>query len=283
MNRLFNLHTHTHYCDGSSKPEEYIQKAIDLGFHTLGFSSHAPLPSPNKFGIEESEVKNYVADVRALQQKYKNKLSLYLSLEIDFIPGIIDDFQELKKACNLDYIIGSVHLVKAENDSNLWFIEGGKHEVYDAGLEKVFGGDIKKGVKAYYHQINKMLSTQDFDILGHFDKVKMHNKDRYFTEDESWYLSLVDESLDHIQSKGVIVEVNTRGIYKGRSKSLFPGIEVLKKIKDRRIPITVSSDAHTPEELPLLLKETIVVLSQLGFKELMCFGEMGWEAIPIRN
>lgn len=283
MNKLFNLHTHTHYCDGSSKPEVYIQKAIDLVFHTLGFSSHAPVPFPNKFAIKEPELKKYVAEIRALKQKYKNKISLYLSLEIDFIPGVIDDFQKIKNTCNLDYIIGSVHFVKGEKNSDLWFIEGGKHEVYDAGLEKIFEGDIKKGVNAYYHQVNEMIITQNIDILGHFDKIKMHNKDRYFTEDESWYLNLVDESLDLIQSKGLIVEVNTRGIYKGRSKSLFPGIEVLKKIKDLRIPITLSSDAHTPEELNLLLEETATTLSQLGFRELMCFGETGWKAFPIRN
>lgn len=281
MSKYFNLHTHTHYCDGSSKPEDYIKHAIELGFYTLGFSGHAPVPFPNKFAIKEQELNSYVTEIRALQHKYKNKLSLYLSLEIDYIPGIIDDFQKINSVCNLDYIIGSIHLVKGESDSNLWFIDGGKQEVYDAGLEIVFGGNIQKGVTAYYHQINEMLSTQKFDILGHFDKIKMHNKDRYFKEDELWYLNLVDESLDLIKSKGVIIEVNTRGIYKGRSKSLFPGIEILKKIKDRQIPITLSSDAHKPEELGLLLKETSETLIHLGFKELLCYGENGWEAIAI--
>ena len=172
--------------------------------------------------------------------------------------------------------------VKAESNSDLWFIDGGKQDVYDQGLERVFGGDIRKGVRAYYHQINQMLASQNIDILGHFDKIKMHNKDRYFTEDESWYLELIDECLDLIKSKDVIVEVNTRGLYKKRSNSLFPGVDILKKIKDLQIPITISSDAHKPEELDLLLKDTADTLTQLGFRELMCFGKTGWEAVSMR-
>lgn len=281
MNKIFNMHTHTHYCDGSSKPEDYIIKALELGFHCLGFSGHAPVSFPNKFAIEQSQLKNYVEEIRSLQDKYRSKIDLYLSLEIDFIPGISEDFLKFKQECNLDYIIGSLHLIKAEGSSDLWFVDGGNPDVYDQGLERVFGGNIKKGVRAFYHQINQMLSSQNFDILGHFDKIKMHNKDRYFTEDESWYIELLDECLDLIQTKGVIVEVNTRGLYKKRSTSLFPGIELLKKIKERKIPITLSSDAHKPEELGLLLKETTDTLIQLGFKELMCFGEKGWDEVSI--
>jgi histidinol-phosphatase (PHP family) len=281
MSKIFNLHTHTHYCDGSSKPEDYVIKALELGFHSLGFSGHAPVSFPNKFAIKQSQLNDYVEEIRSLQDKYRSAIELYLSLEIDFIPGISDDFLKFKQDCKLDYIIGSIHLVKGEGNSDLWFIDGGKQDVYDQGLERVFGGDIRKGVRAYYHQINQMLSTQNFDILGHFDKIKMHNKDRYFTEDESWYIELLDECLDLIKSKDVIVEVNTRGLYKKRSSSLFPGIEILKKIKERKIPITLSSDAHKPEELGLLLKETTNTLIQLGFRELMCFGVDGWEAVSI--
>ncbi len=39
MNKLFNLHTHCHFCDGKAEPEAYVTEAITQGFHTLGFSS----------------------------------------------------------------------------------------------------------------------------------------------------------------------------------------------------------------------------------------------------
>ena len=108
----------------------------------------------------------------------------------------------------------------------------------------------------------------------------MHNKNRYFTEDESWYQKEIDQCLDLIKSKKSIVEVNTRGLYKKRSDSLFPGVEVLKKMRALNIPITISSDAHKPEELALFMPETINLLKQLEYTHLMRFSQT-WEEIPL--
>ena len=47
-----------------------------------------------------------------------------------------------------------------------------------------------------------MMLTQKPDIIGHFDKIKMHNQDRYFSEDEPWYRDLVMELLDTILKQG---------------------------------------------------------------------------------
>ena len=66
----------------------------------------------------------------------------------------------------------------------------------------IFGGDIRKAVSAYYQQVNRMILTQKPDILGHFDKIKMHNQDRYFREDESWYRELVMDLLDIVRTVG---------------------------------------------------------------------------------
>ena len=35
-----SIHTHTTYADGRDMPEDMLQAALWLGFHTLGFSEH---------------------------------------------------------------------------------------------------------------------------------------------------------------------------------------------------------------------------------------------------
>ena len=64
---LFNLHTHTHFSDGSSAPEEYIKEAISQGFDTLGFSDHSPVPFENSFAIREDRLGEYVKTILALR------------------------------------------------------------------------------------------------------------------------------------------------------------------------------------------------------------------------
>jgi histidinol-phosphatase (PHP family) len=126
-----------------------------------------------------------------------------------------------------------------------------------------------------------MILTQKPDIIGHLDKIKMHNRNRYFQEDENWYVQLVDETLDLIKANQCVVEVNTRGIYKKRSDSLYPGPEILKKINAMKIPVTISSDAHKPNELSLYFEETKRLLSEMGFKSLSLITTDGWKEVPL--
>lgn len=271
---LFNLHTHTHFCDGKEEPEAYIKKAIELGFHTLGFSGHAPVPFENKFAIREEKLQDYFDEINRLITKYKDQIKILRSLEIDFIPGITRDFAEFKNEGELHYTIGGIHLIrnKERDDQGLWFIDGPYQETYDDGLIKLYKGNARKGVEAYFAQMHEMIATQKPDIIAHFDKIKMHNKNRYFSEEENWYKDLVWKLLSFISKEtNCIIEVNTRGLYKKRSDTFFPGPEILEQIHHLNIPITISTDAHQPEELDGYYKEALDLVTEIGFKELICF------------
>lgn len=271
-----NYHTHSHFSDGSAEPVEYIEEAIRQDFTSLGFSEHSALPFENNFALKNGSEQAYVAEIQRLRELYKDRLEVLLSLEADYIPGISTGFQEQKVAFGLDYVIGSVHLVK-NSDGELWFIDGPKRETYDNGLNQLFGGDIRKGVTAYWYQINQMLEEEKFEIIGHFDKIKMHNQGRWFNEDEPWYTWLVNETIDLIQEKDVIVEVNTRGIYKGRSTSLFPGEAILRQLSERNIPVILSSDAHHPSEISMYFDEALEVMKSCGLKSIRIFDNGIWQ------
>jgi histidinol-phosphatase (PHP family) len=286
---LFNLHTHTHFSDGSSAPEEYLKEAIRQEFSVLGFSDHSPVPFENNFAIREERLNEYCEAIRNLSPSPFSpplegrglSIQILLGLEIDYIPSLTKSIEYYREKYHFDYFIGSVHLVQNGNNPGLWFIDGPDVSIYDQGLNNVFHGDIRQGVRSYYHQINKMILTQKPDIIGHLDKIKMHNRNRYFRENENWYVQLVDETLDLIKKNHCIIEVNTRGIYKKRSDSLYPGPEILKKINTMKIPVTLSSDAHKPKELSLCFEETKRVLSEIGFKSLSLMTKDGWTGIPL--
>lgn len=277
----YNFHLHTRFSDGTGEPEEFVKSAIKLGFTSMGFSEHSPLPFDNPFSLKEENVDEYVKVTENLKKKYGEKVKIYRALEMDYIPGMSMDFDYWKNRCQTDYLIGSVHLVKPEDVNDLWFTDGPKYETYDQGLNDFFGGDFKRAVKTFYNQTNEMIDTQSFDVMGHVDKIKMHNRDRYFKEDEPWYQKLVDETLHLIKEKDLIVEVNTRGIYKKRYPGLFPDGITLQKVKKLNIPIIISSDAHLPEELNLGFDNAITRLKEFGFRELMRFEDGQWNYVGL--
>ncbi len=273
---LTNHHTHTLYSDGSSQPEDFISQAIAKGFNILGFTEHSPLPFENTFSFKKEYREEYMALMNTLKQKYSAQIAVYSGMEMDYIPGMSENFAKVKEEYRLDYIIGSVHLVRPADSGELWFTDGSNYQTYDQGLNELFSGDIRKAVSTYYQQLNEMIETQHIDMIGHFDKVKMHNRDRFFKEDEPWYKALVSETLDLLQDRDIIVEVNTRGIYKQRSESTYPGLEILKQIKEKRIPVMINSDAHQPHELDLAFEHGFSLLKEAGINEVVYFKGNGW-------
>lgn len=278
----FNLHTHSVFSDGKSTPEEIVIEAIKQGLKVIGLSDHSPVPFENSFAIKNNEVQNYIGTIKSLKEKYKSQIDIYCSMEMDFIPGIVNNFRQTKQSLGLDYMIGSVHLVG--NDINrLWFIDGSKYETYDEGLFNYFDGDIRRGVRSFFHQYNEMIVTEEFDIVGHLDKIKMHNRDRYFHEEDKWYRDYLMETLTLIKEKSLIVEVNTRGIYKKRSTDFYPSTWLLPVMRKMNIPVLISSDSHKTEEITLCFKEAEEALINAGYKETVCFENGVFKEIALRD
>lgn len=279
-----NLHTHTHFSDGSEVPDKYCEEAIRQGFQSLGFSDHGPVPFPNTFALREERLQDYINCITDLKDKYSastSPLQIFLGLEIDYIPGISEPFKAYRNEYSFDYLIGSVHLVKNANTGKLWFIDGPDIEIYDEGLKEVFDGNIELAVTSYFRQIQSMVIDHHPDIIGHFDKIKMYNRDRYYSENDAWYQNLVDETLTLISQSESIIEVNTRGLYKKRASTFFPGPAVLNKIRSLNIPVTVVSDAHAPHELSLCFEDAYKTLKMLGFKTVIEKDADGWKECRI--
>ncbi len=278
----YNLHQHSIYSDGKDEPLKYVEKAIELNFSAIGFTEHSPLPFDTPFSLKKENIQNYIDEIYSLKKRFSDKLEIYRALEMDFVPHILEDFDYWKAKCKTDYLIGSVHLVSSSKENPLWFTDGPDPQIYDQGLQDFFGGDIKKAVKTFYHQTNQMIETQQFDVIGHFDKIKMHNANRFFTDEDVWYRKLIDETVDLIKTKGLIVEINTRGLYKKRSDKLFPDDNALKMVRDKNIPIIISSDAHKADEIDKLFPQTVEYLRNLGFTEMMEFSDYKWKAIELQ-
>ena len=294
----YNLHTHSIYSDGKSQPREIVEEAVRQGLTTLGFSEHSPLPFDNNFSVKEADMPHYVAEIAQLKEEFKGKIDIYCGLEADYLTGVSEPFAMTKKKYHLDYLIGGVHLVvnpafrQAQRPSltevpelvkgptistdEIWFIDGPKWEVYDDGLQKLFDGDIRSAVCRFFEQSNEMIENEPFDIIAHFDKIKMHNRDRYFHEDEPWYRKLALETLDLIREKGLVMEINTRGIYKKRYNGFYPSPWLMEEACKMGVPAIISADAHHFSEISLEFVAAEEALKKAGYRSVVNFKDGQW-------
>lgn len=275
-----NYHTHSTYCDGKEPMEKFAAKAEELSFIHLGFSSHAPVDFRNDFAIKEEQLPAYIAEIEEIQKKYP-KISFFKALECDFIPEISTPFTYFKEKYQLHYIIGGVHLVGKATMSDLWFIDGSKQKVYDDGLEKLYNNNIRKAVTDFWEQTFEMIETEKFDIVAHLDKIKMHNQDRFFKEDEKWYRQLAQHAIELIKKFNLIIEINSRGLYKGRCNAFYPAAFIVAEAAKKDIPFIISSDAHLSSELNLYYPEAVQYLIDNGVQELVYLQDNQWKSYSI--
>lgn len=239
----YNLHSHTQYCDGRASMEEFVRIAIDIGFTHYGFSPHSPIPIESTCNMKKNHVPLYIEEFNRLKSIYSSAIKLYLSMEIDYIGEEWGPSHPYFDTLPLDYRIGSVHFIPAK-DGTLVDIDGSA-ENFKRKMEIYFENDIKYVVDKFYSQSKEMIQKGGFDIIGHFDKIG-YNASQYQPEIENkkWYQQHINEMIDVIKSKNIIVELNTKAMEAfGR---MFPNQRYLSRIVQENIPIVINSDAHYP-------------------------------------
>jgi histidinol-phosphatase (PHP family) len=76
------------------------------------------------------------------------------------------------------------------------------------------------------------------------------------------------------------VEVNTSG-YDHPAGDIYPSLEVLKKCHEKKIRITLGSDAHHPANVGNHFERVIPTLLSVGFRELATFTSRECCEVPI--
>jgi histidinol-phosphatase (PHP family) len=257
-----DLHNHTPLCNhAEGEPAEYIEQAIEKGIEVFGFSDHAPMSFDPDFRMRFSEMELYLQMIDEVKEKYRDKIEILRAFEVDYLPEYHDD-RVLNSS--VDYLIGSIHFLQDWGFDNPEFI--GRYETED----------IDKLWKLYFGEIENMAKSGLFDIVGHIDLMKVFN----YLPKENRIEDLAEESLKAIKKSGMAIEVNGAGFRKVVGEA-YPSIDLLKVIYDMGIPITTSSDAHSPLQVGMFAEKTDDLIKKIGFKEVALFRDRKIEMIKI--
>jgi histidinol-phosphatase (PHP family) len=221
----------------------------------------------------------YISELKELKEKYLSQIQIYTALEVDYIPGIsgVNVFKDTA----LDYTIGSVHYVTDEAGINFLTIDHTSAD-FERGIKELFAGDVKRAVRAYYANVNKMLTEDAPDIVGHIDLIKKFNKNnRFFDETSSWYLDEVANTIEILAKSKSILEINTRGKYKNLTQDFYASEFILRKAKQLDIPVMINSDSHDVADLLLEYTHAENLMREIGFEKKTVFynGRFNEEAI----
>ena len=255
-------------CDGKDTPEEMLKKAIELGFDSLGFSTHAKTVQRSKWELHTS-VDEYVSEINRLKREYADRITVFLGAELDyFSKGVMP-------TDTLDYTIGSVHKVikdgvKVDFDHS--------YESAKESIDTLYDGDSIAYSRDYYELVAKMAHEVDYDIVGHFDLLtKFSEKHPELIDTESKeYRSIALEALSAVREKHEIFEMNTGAIGRGYRTTPYPAPFILDEMRRLDCKLVLSSDCHNKDFLTVHFKEATEYARAHGFSELYYLTDGGF-------
>ncbi len=254
-----NLHTHTTFCDGKNTPEEMVRAALSLGMDSLGFSGHGPSSAPDEAAMAPEAVPAYRAEVLRLREQYAGKLDLFLGIERDYF--FTPDGGEW------DYVIGSVHYVQKDG---AWLGVDHSPEIFLHSVEQHYGGDFYAFAEDYYRLVGEVPERTGCQIVGHFDLITKFNEgDKLFDTGHPRYMRAALEALDRLAGRDVIFEINTGAMSRGYRSAPYPAPWLLRAMRERKIPICITSDCHDRANLLYAFPQAAELARSCGYREQM--------------
>ncbi len=267
------VHTHSDFCDGKNTMAQMAKSAYELGIKVYGFSSHSYFPDYD-FGMKESVLQDYYNTAMTLKEEYTGKMDILCGIEID--ETIPDDYPYKI----FDYIIGSSHAVKAENDT--YYMVDHSPECFLQSISEGFNGKVSEFIYEYYKQFSRFINTVKPDIIGHFDLICKFNKNnRFFDEDSKEYKEIALNALDEAIKSNSVFEINSGAISRGYMERPYPDRFLLERIFEKHGRVIITTDTHSINTIDFFEKESKEILKSVGFKEVYHLGVNGFFAEKI--
>jgi histidinol-phosphatase (PHP family) len=253
---------HMHLRNGSgeiahetSAIDPFVASAREAGVDEIGFTEHIyyfkqtrslwTVPYHTERCVYDIEA--YVSAVVAARDR---GLPVKLGLEVDYVPGREKETRDLLAPYPWDFLLGSLHYIGelgVDDDPRL---------VDALGVEEAW--------RLYFQTLAAAARSRLFDSLSHPDLVKIFGA-RAAAFDYGPVVAAISDS-------GIAVEVSTAGLHKP-VRELYPHPAFLAACRKRDVPVTLASDAHTPDVVGRDFDRALELLRSAGYETVTVFDQ----------
>lgn len=251
-------HTHTRFCyHGCDAPQEqYIDRAIELGFERYSITEHPPLPEGwvrdailfKELAMPEAELPDYMSYAQQMKRQYEGRIEITVGLELDYLPGRPDYTERLvdRWQNELEDVVCSVHYLPG--------VDGMRCIDFTAE-------DFRNGLIAYYGTMNNVVEEYYNHVEAAVEwaaKLPMRTRLGHINLIEKFRLALpeIDTALIDRRLKAIVpllartgvgIDVNTAGMRVPTCGKPYAPDWFIRECIQLGIPCVYGSDSHKPE------------------------------------
>jgi histidinol-phosphatase (PHP family) len=241
--------------------ERYREVAAERGIEELGVAEHIHRFVQSLEIWEHPWYRHWARDDVDEYCDFVRDSGLKLGIEADFLPGREDRVQNMLDGRDWDYVVGSLHFL---HDDAVDLHGEPEWEAWDVWR----GADPEKVWRRYFETLGEAARTGMFDILAHPDLVKVFAGRVPVPEGD--LRRFYDRAMDGIADSDVAIELSTAGLRKPAGE-MYPAPAFLEMCLEAGRPVSLSSDAHVPEQLGFEYERALELLERLGVTEIAVF------------
>ena len=256
----WDRHTHTKFCyhGNPAESEDYIERAIGLGFQRYTISEHPPLPAnwvPDarlmaELAMPDAELPLYMDYVTSIKQNYQDRIEISIGLELDYLQGnlsfteaIVDRYSD-----RLEDVVYSVHYLPGHGGMRCIDFTA---DDFAANLLSYYG-TMESVVDEYYNHVEEAIAWASGlpmrKRIGHINLIEKFAL-KLPPIDEAQIKRRLEGILPKLAQGGVGIDVNTAGLRVPTCGKPYVPEWFFAACKERGIPLVYGSDAHRPDQV----------------------------------
>lgn len=240
-----NYHTHTFLCKHAlGDSEDYVKRAISLGYHTIAITDHGPFPkflqkklNSRRMSVEQYD-EVYLDMLERSVNKHKDEILVLKGVEIEFLPELEPFYPKFLK--DLDFMILGQHYLKKENE-----------------YKSIYSPLSKDDIILYAKTVTAGIESGMFKIVAHPEIFCWNLKEDEWDET---CIKAANMIIDAAVKCGVVLEINVNGVRNsfyqrkefyqdGKINFPYPRREFWDIAQSKNALIVINDDAHAPNRL----------------------------------
>lgn len=257
---IADYHTHTYLCGHASGTlPAYVEIALDRGVDEIALTDHLflyyedPRDRDPSLAMREEQYADHYDAMKLVQCQYRGRINVRVSVEADWVSGAEDRLREILARYDFDFVLGGVHAIDG------WLIDapGDLAHFERMPLEEIY--------RRYFEEIRLAAESGLFDVIAHIDLPK-----KFGHRPPERVRPFILETLDCVKESGCAVEVSSVG-YRDPVRECYPSPWIVGAMREREIPIVLSSDAHAPAEVAYDFDRLVPMLLDSGYRSIVTF------------
>jgi histidinol-phosphatase (PHP family) len=247
--------------------EHYVETAARRGVDEIGFTEHVYLfrqslplwTLPYHRERCRHDLDEYCD---AVVEAKRQGLPVKLGLEVDYVPGRLDELRDALAPYPWDFLLGSIHWL----DGHAVDLEPGVWA--ELPVEEIW--------RRYFAELRALAESGLADVLAHPDLVKIFGRRPAPKDVEARH----EEAVSAVAEAGLAVEVSTAGLRKPVGE-LYPDAGFLAGCRERGVGATLASDAHVARDVGRDFDAGVEHLRAAGYETVTVFDSRAARQEPL--